>query len=270
MTLVRKQSPRKGTDMAVDIHDPEAEWAPVLALYSKRIAEIEDLDAQTEPTASGRKKLNDMLNSEQNAQVVMQARQIISTVQESDEDERLVLAAVLLQEGGPIFKTLRDKFVTENSTQGEKLSEEEIARIAAERDKKQRAATGLRETLRAMLDDEEAEKQIPKLPRKKSTGAPTGKRIKGEWFFTVGGERFNVENGNHVSAKASALAKELGVKTGTISDLLVQQQLDPGALPDAWQVDVAGKRVLAERNADAADSPDDDDDENGDEEESDF
>ncbi len=252
-------------DEITDVNDPTAEWSDLLTIYRTKIAQITELDALTEPEAGGRKALNDFLALDSNAEFVKQARQLIAAVNEAEETERLVLAAVLLSEGGPIFRPVRDKFVTENSKQTQKLPESEVAAIQAKREKIQKAATGLRDTLRAMIDDDEGLfKQVPQLPRKKSTSPATGKRIKGEFFFTVDGEPLRNEKNEHVSMKGSELAAALKVKTGSISALLEQQGLKPGDLPEAWEVTVNGKRVLAEVNPEKADAEDENDDSNED------
>lgn len=250
-------------DEITDVNDPTAEWAEILQAYNTRIRQIEDLDALTEPEAGGRKKLNDLIADEANAEIVRQAREVIASVNEADEHERLILAAVLLSEGSQVFRPIRDKFVKDNSKEVEQLPQDQLDAIAARRDKLVGAVTGLRVTLKAMIDNETMFESVRKPPRKKSNNPATGKRIKGEFFFTVGGEKFNVKDGVHQSSKASELAKSLEVKTGTISSLLEQKGLNPGELPDAWELDINGKHVLAERNQDAIDTPDDDDDENG-------
>lgn len=252
-----------------DVNDPNAEWAGILAAYNKRIDQILDLDALTEPEAGGRKKLNDLINDPANESVVKQARELIASVLDSEDNERLILAAVLLSEGSSAFRPIRDKFVKDNSKEVEQLPAEQLAQIASRRDKLVGAVTGLRVTLKAMIDNDEMFESLRKPPRKKSATSATGKRIKGEFFFTVGNEKWNIKDGVHTSAKASELAKALDVKTGTISALLEQKNLNPGELPDAWELDINGKHVLAERNPDALDTPDDDeDDENGNSEES--
>lgn len=249
-------------DEVTDVNDPRAEWAGMLEAYNLKINQVLELDALTEPEASGRKKLNDLINDEANADVVRQARALIASVNESDETERLILAAVLLSEGTSVFRPIRDAFVKENSKEVEQLPKEQLDAIAARRDKLIGAVTGLRVTLKAMIDNEEMFESIRKPPRKKSAATTGGKRIKGEFFFTVNNEPFNVTPEGHQSCKASELAKALGVKTGSISALLEQKGLNPGELPEAWQVEINGKTILAERNTDAVDTPDEDEDEN--------
>jgi hypothetical protein len=91
--------------------------------------------------------------------------------------------------------------------------------------------------------------ELPRVPRKKSSGGKKGKRIKGLWNYTVNGEFVGVKKPTEVAALA-------GCKAGEISAQLEAAGLDPAELPDTWSVYVNNVSIQAEAYIDDEDDDD--------------
>lgn len=225
---------------------------PILDMFHTHLNIVQELDEKTEPGASGRKALNELVATDHNA--VYTARSFVQAVLDADEGDREVMAQILLREGSKVFKGIVDAYVDANSSETVELSEDEKNAIAVQREAALQAARGLQSALKAMLPEDEFNR-IPNLPRKKTMG---GKRIKGYFSYTIDG----VDAG-HLSNKE--LAGRVGAKgTALVSAALEQAGLDPSALPDVWSLSYKNHSVMAERVPEPADAPvesDEDEDE---------
>lgn len=244
-----------------------AEYAPLMAMFealSTRVKALDEiLDAASDQKGAGRRAVINQLVSSNQSMVDSVVSQFIEQFKSMDDAQKFGVYFGVL-------RGLRSEFDETGTAYAESLVEsrpqvqvdpEEVKIANDERSDKVGQMKHLKAILEAVAPEEAAELKVP---RRRSTGGPRGKRAISYYTWTIDGEDFE---GN-----LTEVAKKLGYnRPADLRDEMKAAEINLTKPKDVIEFTTSGGNVLVgTKSADAPDwdeISDEDEDENGDEDE---